>query len=141
MKTVALCKNSYGLRGIGRTFALILFLFLPLVLNGCGRQITPAEIAALDFGPYPEDYKDILADFLDYRTDVLSFRILKGNPVQRLHSQVIYDDTPVYGWSGKVRVTRAREVWDRRRREFIYVGKEIFIHTYYIRYGMVVGFK
>lgn len=120
---------------------LIFFFFLPLFLNGCGRQITSAEIAALDYGPYPENYEEILTDYLDYRSDVLSYRIIKGNPVQRLHSQQIYFDTPVYGWSGKVRVTRAREIWDRRRRDFIYVGKETYMYTYYIRHGMVVGLE
>lgn len=111
------------------------------MLNGCGRQITPAELAALDYGPYPENYEEILEDYFDYNSNVLGFRIIKGKPVQRLHSHEIYFDTPIYGWSGKVRVITAREVWDKRRREYIYTGKETTLRTYYIRYGEVVGLE
>ena len=71
-----------------------LYLLSTLLLGGCAAMIapTPQEIATADYGPYPENYKEIVNDWI-HKTFLIppAFKIWKfQNPksisFKKLHS-------------------------------------------------------
>ncbi len=85
---------------------LICLLALAVVIAvgaGCAKQPTPEEMATWDYGPYPENYEQIVKEAMITRLfDPYSAQYhFQGTPIKRWMARSLGRDT-VYGWGGIV---------------------------------------
>jgi len=92
--------------------------------------LTPEQIAALDYGPRPQNYEQIVRDFLQARVNDPSFALIeiKAGPAP-LYQTDTYSRERQYGWAVCVMV-------NQRDPRGAYAGYPMVI---YIRDGKVVG--
>ena len=92
--------------------------------------LTPEQIAALDYGPRPQNYEQIVRDFLQARVNDPSFALIeiKAGPAP-LYQTDTFSRERQYGWAVCVMV-------NQRDTRGVYVGYPMVI---YIRDGKVVA--
>lgn len=111
-----------------RLLSLVMVLLLAS-LAGCATK-TQEEIDALDYGPYPTQYEQIVKDYMD---DVLfdpysAHYVFHGEPTHQYRSGRLLEDD-AYGWGGTVSI-------NAKNRYGGYVGSKL--HDYIIHYGKLV---
>jgi len=114
---------------------VLLAVVMCAALAGCAKPPSPEEQAAADYGPYPENYEQIIKDAMVSKLfDPYSAQYhFQGSPQQRFLSRPpIRGGGVTYGWGGTVLV-------NAKNRMGAYVGAQP--HYYLIRYGQLVEFE
>nr|DAO57697.1 MAG TPA: protein of unknown function (DUF4969) [Caudoviricetes sp.] len=100
------------------------------VMLGCAKPPSSEEMASWDYGPYPENYEQIVKNYMAQSLfDPYSAQfIFDGSPSQRYLAKPFGGET-LYGWGGTVSV-------NAKNRFGAYVGYHTF--AYIIKYGSVI---
>ena len=111
--------------------AKTILIVLVLLLCGCAVR-TQDEIYALDYGPYPENYQELVINcasgqLIDPYSAHYEFQ---GLPTQQYKGAGLLADE-AYGWGGIVAINAKNRLGG-------YAGRAYF--QYIIRYGRVVWF-
>jgi len=120
---------------------MLTICLVALFVGGCATTPTAGQLANEDYGPYPEQYQDIIKNhFMGTLIDPESVRFRFGENPTRGWLAVFTDaSTPFekdfgwknkFGWRGKVSV-------NAKNRMGGYTGFKEF--TYLIKYGIVIA--
>lgn len=73
-----------------------------LMLSSCAHRPTPAELSSADYGPYPENYEEIVKQgMMTQLYDPYSAQYMfQGTPEKKYLSRPLQD--VIYGWGGFV---------------------------------------
>lgn len=115
---------------VPRVSPAILGVVLAAVLGGCKAPPTQAELAAVDYGPRPDNYQEIIRDYLKIRLrdPVAAVIEFKTAPTQMYQQDTLLRPLR-YGWAACVWV-------NDKNREGAYDG--FFPMVFYIRNGKPV---
>lgn len=104
-----------------------------LLAVGCARPPSPEEMASWNYGPYPENYEEIIKTaMVRYLVDPYSAQYhFQGTPTQRWLSKPLGGGIE-YGWGGTVLI-------NAKNRMGGYVGAKEF--AYIIRDGQLKVFE
>lgn len=111
-----------------KTYFLLLVIII-IALTGCAKKPTHEEMAAWDYGPYPENYQQLIKDKMTFiLLDPYSAQYhFQGKP-QKMYSSQPFRDI-IYGWGGIVLINAKNRLGG-------YVGVKPF--EYIIKNGQVV---
>lgn len=139
-------------------YNLFLLLFCLFTIAACSKS-TPVELTRnLDYGPYPENYKEIVESYMEDMDNLYKYTIISEEPFRDYAKTMDYDeDLPKYGWLvtvqavvkfydypliGKERhVTKKGVVYYTNvyGSEKTFQGYKTEVYNLYIRNGFVVG--
>lgn len=112
-----------------RLFALFI---LTTLIVACAKQPSFEEMATWDYGPYPEQYEEIVKNYMSRSLfDPYSAQYIFNGSPSKNYLMRPFGET-LYGWHGTVSV-------NAKNRFGGYVGYHTF--DYIIRYGTIIYFE
>lgn len=117
---------------------IILFIGLIVILSACARspyqlQQTPLVASEIDAGSYPENYQEIVLDYL--KETLFDPDSLKDFSIEAPTKELITSDIPFSVRKGQ-EVYKCFAKYNAKNRMGGYTGKST--HLYYLRRGKVV---